>query len=245
MRDPKAPSSREPKGEFDRRVIGTIARHRTGTNVTKAAREDMVENKSIGRLHQVMGLGHPHVREPEPDSLGKQNVHLLTVVGIEITSPHNWSAMACNVFADRCELARKRLEIEDHYAGEIHPMRVGDKQFVATADNTIDGEDAALWSANDGLAIACQQDLRSNWAGSRAGRAAGKTVTIADRVRHEVAVTADRSDGRLRAMFRTMSRHFLENNHVSVSSQPCKLTTEAPMRAFVNVPIQQSHAAGE
>ena len=124
-------------------------------------------------------------------------------------------------------------------------MRVGYKQFLAAGGNTIDGDDAAFWSANDGLAIARQQDLRSNWVGSRAGRAAGKAVTIADRVRHDVVVTADRGDGPLWATPSTMSRHFLQDNDVSVSSQPCELATEARMCAFMDVPIQKSHAAGE
>jgi hypothetical protein len=66
-------------------------------------------------------------------------------------------------------------------------MRVGYKQFIAAAGNPIDGDDAALWSANDGLAIACQQDLRSNWVGSRAARTADEAITIADRVPHDVA----------------------------------------------------------
>ena len=86
-------------------MIGTIAEDRPGANVTKAAREHMIENKSIGGLHQVVGLGHLHVREAEPDSFGKQKVGLLTVVGVEITSPHDRPAMACNLFADRRELA--------------------------------------------------------------------------------------------------------------------------------------------
>jgi hypothetical protein len=64
-------------------VIGTIAGHRAGANVTKAAREHMVENESFVRLHQAVGLGHVHLREPEPASLGKQKVGLLTVVGAE------------------------------------------------------------------------------------------------------------------------------------------------------------------
>jgi hypothetical protein len=157
-------------------VIGTIAGHRPGANVTKAAREHMLENKSIGRLHQVVGLGHVHMRQPEPDSFGKQKVGLLTVMGVEITSPYDRPAMVCDFFADRSKLARKRLEIEHEFADEVQPMRVGYKQFIAATGNTIDGDDAALWSANDGLAITCQQDLRSNWVRSRAGRAAGKAV---------------------------------------------------------------------
>jgi hypothetical protein len=64
-------------------------------------------------------------------------------------------------------------------------------------------------------------------------------------VRHDVAATAGRCDGSLRTTPSTMSRHFLQNNNVSVSSQPCELATEAPMCAFVDVPIQKSHAAGE
>ena len=124
-------------------------------------------------------------------------------------------------------------------------MRVGYKQFIATAGNTIDSEDAALRSANDGFAIACQQDLRSNWVGSRSGRTSGNAVAIANRVRHNVAVTADRGDGRLRATPSTMSRHLLQNNDVSVSSQPCELATEARTCTFVDIPIQKSHAARE
>ncbi len=124
-------------------------------------------------------------------------------------------------------------------------MRVGYKQFIAAGGNAIDGDDAALWSANDGLAIARQHDLRSNWVGSRAGRAAGKAVTIADRVRHDVVVTADRGDGPLWATPSPMSRHFLQDNDVSVSSQPCEFATEARPCAFVDVPIQKSHAARE
>ena len=243
--DGKAPRSREPKGEFDRCVIGTIAGHRPGANVTKAAREHMIENESIGRLHQVVGLGHVHMRQPEPDSLSKQKVGLLTIMGVEITGPYDWPAMVCDFFADRSKLTPERFEIEREVAGEIQPMRVGDKQFIAAAGNTIDGDDAALRSANDGLPVACQQDLRSNWVGNRAGRAAGKAVTIADRVRHDVAVTADRGDGRLRATPSTMSRHFLQSNYVSVSSQPWELATEALLCAFVDVPIEKSHAAGE
>jgi hypothetical protein len=161
-------------------VIGTIARHRSGANVTKAAREHMVENESSVRLHQAVGLGHVHVREPEPDGLGKQKVGLLTVVGVEITGPHDWPAMVCDLFADRRELAPERLEIEGEFAGEIHPMRVGYKEFIAAAGNPIDGDDAALWSTNDALAIACQQDFRSNRVGSRAARAAGESIAIAD-----------------------------------------------------------------
>ena len=124
-------------------------------------------------------------------------------------------------------------------------MRVGYKQFIAAGGNAIDCDDAALWSANDGLAIARHHDLRSNWVGSRAGRAAGKAVTIADRVRHDVVVTANRGDGPLWATPSTMRRHFLQHNDFSVSSQPCELATEARMCAFVDVPIQKSHAAGK
>ena len=151
-------------------MIGTIAGHRPGANVTKAAREHMIENKSTGPLRQMVGLGHVDVREPEPDSLGKQKVGLLPVMGVEITSPYDWPAMACNFFADRSKLAPEWFEIEREVAGEVQPMRVGYKQFIVAAGNTIDGDDAALWSANDGLAIACQQDLRSNWVGSRADK---------------------------------------------------------------------------
>jgi hypothetical protein len=239
------PRLRQPKSEFDRRVIGTIAGHRAGANVTKAAREHMVENESFERLPQAVGLGHVYVREPESDSLGKQKVGLLTVVGVEITCPHDWPAMVCDLFADRRELAPERLEIEREFASEIHPMRIGYEQFVDAAGNPIDGDDAALWSANDRLVIARQQDLRSNWVGSRAARAAGEAIAIADRVRHDVAATAGRCDGSLRTTPSTMSRHFLQNNNISVSSQPCELASEAPMCAFVDVPIQKSHAAGE
>ena len=147
--------------------------------------------------------------------------------------------MARNLFADRRKLAPERFEIEREFASVIHPMRVGYKQFIAAAGNPIDGDDAALWSANDGLAITCQQDLRSNWLGSRAGRAAGKAVSIADRVRHDVATTSHGCHGPLGTTPSTVSRHFLQNNNVSLSSHPCELATEERMCAFVDVPIQK------
>ena len=193
----------------------------------------------------MVGSGHVHVREPEAGSLGEQKVGLLAVVSVEIASPHDWSAMVCDLFTDRRQLAPERLEIEREFAGEIQPMRVGYKQFLAAGGNTIDGDDAAFWSANDGLAIARQQDLRSNWVGSRAGRAAGKAVTIADRVRHDVATTSDGRHVRLGTTPSTVSRHFLKNNNIGLSSQPCELATEARTCAFVDVPIQKSHAPGE
>ena len=68
-----------------------------------------------------------HVREPEAGSLGKQKVGLLAVVSVEITSPHDWPAMVCDLFTDRRQLAPERLEIEREFAGEVHPMRVGYK----------------------------------------------------------------------------------------------------------------------
>ena len=100
---------KEPKGEFDRRVIGTIAGDRPGANVTKAAHEHMIENKSTGPLRQMVGLGHIHVRQPEPGSLGKQKVRLLPVMGVEITRPYDWPAMVCDFFADRSQLAPERF----------------------------------------------------------------------------------------------------------------------------------------
>jgi hypothetical protein len=79
------------------------------------------------RTNQVVGSGHVHVREPEAGSLGKQKVGLLAVVSVEITSPHDWPAMVCDLFTDRRQLAPERLEIEREFAGEVHPMRVGYK----------------------------------------------------------------------------------------------------------------------
>jgi hypothetical protein len=48
------------------------------------------------------------MREPEAGSLGKQKVGLLAVVSVEITSPHDWPAMVCDLFTDRRQLAPER-----------------------------------------------------------------------------------------------------------------------------------------